>query len=200
MKEQQHKNHIHFYAISFGIVYWPLEAMIHTFIFHEGSFYDMLFHAETNEIWMRTLVSIAFIIFGIYAHLATKKQEQLIQKLKYQEARSRRIIETTCDAYISIDKHSIITGWNPKSEVMFGWKKSEVIGKLLTDVIIPEESRVAHLKGMTRYLETSRGSWLYRPIQVQANTRYDGEINIEITITPLQEENNLEFYTFIRKV
>jgi PAS domain S-box-containing protein len=194
------KNNISLFAIIFGFAYWPLEALIHTYLFHEGTFLEMLLHAGADEIWMRTLVSSAFIGLGIYAHISSRKQEELIQKLQYQELRSRRIIETACDAYISIDKHSIITGWNPKSKAMFGWERNEVIGKLLTDVIIPERSRKGHLKGMSRYLQTSRGPWLYRPVQVKANTKHHGEINIEITITPLQEEGNLEFYTFIRKV
>jgi len=194
------KKSVSFFAIVFGILYWPFEAAIHTFIFQEGTFFNMLVHAEADEVWMRILVALGFISLGVYAHITNKQQQALIQKLKYQEARSRRIIETACDAYVSIDKHSRITGWNPRAETIFGWQKHEVLDKPLAETLIPEKYRQAHQQGMARYLETSSGPWLYKPVQVKAITKAGEEITIEVSITPLQENDTLEFYTFIRKI
>lgn len=194
------RNWLGSYAIALGILYWPIESAIHAYVFQEGSFLAMLLHPEANEIWMRILISGAFIAFGFWTNSAQRQQHQLIEKLRYQEARARRIIETAYDAYISIDKQSNITGWNPQAEKLFGWQKREVIGKPLTSTIIPEKLHAAHRQGISRYLDTSQGPWLYRPVRVQALTKSGEEMTVEMAITPLQGEGSLEFYTFIRKV
>jgi len=193
-------NRLGTYAIVSGILYWPIESAIHAYIFQEGPFLAMLIQPEINEAWMRVLIATTFITFGLWVNKAEQKQHKLIQKLRYQEARARRIIETACDAYISIDQQSNITDWNPKAEILFGWRKSEVLGKSLTTTIIPEKFRKAHLQGISKYLDSSHGSWLYRPVRVQSLTKDGEEITIEITITPLKGEGSIEFYTFIRKV
>jgi len=200
LDEKKNTNRMGFYAIMLGILYWPIESAIHAYIFQEGTLLAMLFQPEINEAWMRILIASAFTTFGLWVNKAEQKQNELIQKLRYQEARARRIIETACDAYISIDQQSNITDWNPRAEVLFGWRKSEVLGKSLTTTIIPEKFRKAHLQGVSRYLDSSHGPWLYRPIRVQSLTKDGEEITIEITITPLKGEDSLEFYTFIRKV
>lgn len=193
-------NQIGPYAIIFGILYWPLEAAIHAYVFEEGDFLSMLFIPEPDEIWMRLIISTAFITLGVMANNALKQQNEFIEKLKRQEARSRRILETALDAYISIDENSIITDWNPKAESIFGWSRSMVIGKPLTETIIPERYQQMHMQGIKRYLETSSGPRLYKPITAQACTRMGEEITIEMAIVPLSDGENTEFYTFIKQL
>ena len=185
-------------AIAIGLLYWPFEAAIHAYVFDEGTFFDMLFEPEVNEMWMRSLTAISFVFLGIFANLTQKEQANLIIKLRNQEARSRRIVETAYDAYISIDSNSRITGWNPQAEALFGWTRHEVIGQPLTDCIVPEKSKHAHSTGIKKYLETSNGPWLYRPITTTALTKQGNEIEIEMAIIPLANGDIQEFFTFIR--
>jgi len=193
-------NRIGPYAIILGILYWPLEAAIHAYVFQEGAFLKMLLTIERDEIWMRLIISAAFITLGIMANNALKQQGEFIERLKQQEARSRRIIETALDAYISIDENSMITDWNPKAESIFGWSRRMVVGKPLTETIIPERYREMHMQGIKRYLETSSGPRLYKPITAQACTRLGEEITIEMAIVPLLDGGNTEFYTFIKQL
>lgn len=191
---------IGFAALIFGLLYWPLEALIHTYLFDSTSFFNAFFHPESNEIWMRLLISFAFITFGIYVNRTLHQQNELIQKLHHQHTRSRRIIESAYDAYISIDAENHITEWNTKAESIFGWSRSQVIGKALTNIIIPERFRQAHEQGMSRYLKTASGPWLYKKVTTQAIIKSGAEITIEMAITPLFDGVNQEFYTFIRQV
>ncbi len=200
MKTLKKINQIGPYAIAVGVLYWPFEAAIHAFVFDEGHFFDMLLLPGINELWMRSLTSASFIFLGFFANAMQRQQLQLIKKLKQQELRSRRIIETAYDAYISIDSESRITGWNPQAEAIFGWPRSAVMGKLLTDTIIPEQHKQAHLQGIERYLRTSSGPWLYKTIRAQAVTRAGNEIKVEMAIIPLANGDQQEFYTFIRQV
>lgn len=53
-----------FLAISF----WVLEAYIDSQMIENASFAMRLFPSDLNELWMRSLVCVFFIGFGLYAH------------------------------------------------------------------------------------------------------------------------------------
>jgi|GEM_PF-1922391 len=186
-------------AILFGIAYWPIEALIHSFLFESNSsLFQALFSPGLNEIWMRSLISSSFIALGLFVNRAASRQQRLIRQLRQQERRSRRVIETALDAYISINADGLVTDWNPQAEKLFGWRRNEVLDRPLDDFLIPERFREAHRRGMTRYLETSGGAWLYKTVQTFASHSDGNEVAIEMAIIPLESDGSREFYTFIR--
>ncbi len=61
------------------------------------------------------------------------------EKKAMQHARNAAlIIQTSNDAIMSVDMDSIITGWNPAAERMFGYLAEEAIGQLSTLLVPPE--------------------------------------------------------------
>jgi len=190
--------HIGLYAVLFGILYWPLETLIHVVIFEEGSFSDLFFAPEANEAWMRLLISVSFVAFGIYAHRIINHEKAMNRKLRQQQTRVRNVIDSAHDAYVSIDSNSIINDWNPMAEKMFGWSRNEAIGKSLLETIVPERFHQAHRHGMQSYLENSSGPWLYRSITTTARDNNNREFEIEMAIIPLRTGEEQEFYAFIR--
>jgi hypothetical protein len=48
--------------------YWVIEAYIDTFFIENVSFAMRLFPSDQNELWMRSLISLFFIGFGLYLH------------------------------------------------------------------------------------------------------------------------------------
>jgi len=187
-------------AITFGILYWPLETLIHSTIFNEGDFTAIFFYPDADEAWMRLLISLSFIAFGIYAHRAILQQRDLNKLLHQQKIRARSVIESAHDAYICIDTNSIITDWNSQSEMMFGWNRSDVIGKSLLGTIIPQRFHQAHQHGINNYLINSNGPWLYRTVSTSANHKQGHEIQIEMAIIPLSSGKQQEFFAFIREL
>ncbi|MFQ5344663.1 MAG: PAS domain S-box protein [Mariprofundus sp.] len=185
-------------GIMVGILYWPAEALIHDFILGQGSFLDNLFNADPNEIWMRTLISGMFIGFGFYAGKAVVHQQQLQERLRKKGERLHQIIDCTYDAYVSMDKDGLITGWNRSAEALFGWSVNQITGKSI-DVIIPEHLRDAHHHGMRRYQQRSIGPWLYKPVRTQALHQDGFEFSIEMVVTPIKSDGDEEFFAFIRE-
>src|ERR1039457_1858269 len=57
------------------------------------------------------------------------------------------------DAIILIDNGGNVSYWNTAAEKMFGYDKSEIMGRNL-EILIPPKFREAHLKGFTRFAET----------------------------------------------
>ncbi|MDQ6982257.1 MAG: PAS domain S-box protein [Mariprofundus sp.] len=185
-------------GILVGVLYWPAEALIHDFIFGQGSFMDNLLGSDSNEIWMRTLISTMFIGFGIYARKAVVHQQQLQEQLRKKSERLHQIIDCTYDAYVSMDRNGVITGWNRSAEALFGWPRSQITGQQL-DVIIPERLRDDHHQGIRRYQQDSIGPWLYKPVRTQALHQDGFEFSIEMVVTPIKSDGADEFFAFIRE-
>jgi len=187
-------------GVLLGVSYWPAEAAIHTWLFSRGSFVENLLHLDANEMWMRLIISLGFIAFGLYAQHTINQQQQMHARLKKQDERLKRIIDTAHDAYVSIDGAGAITGWNIRAEKMFGWQKPAVMGRLLEETIIPERLRQGYHRGMKRYMETSIGPWLYKPVKTTGLHKDGHEFSVELVVIPLRSEKGQEFFAFLREI
>ncbi len=186
-------------GIVVAILYWPFEAMIEAFLFGSKSFFNSLFSTEPHEIWMRTMISMVFVGFGLLAQRGLNQQHAFQQRLHRERDRLHKIIDNTYDAYVGMDEEGKITGWNRSAEMLFGWQMNEVMGQSLAEIIIPERQRSAHRKGLKDYKENSVGPWLYKPVYTQVLCRDGTEFVVEMVVTPLQSGDTQEFFAFIRK-
>ncbi len=99
-------------------------------------------------------------------------------KIAYQT-----LLDNSFDAIIAIDSEGLITTWNHRAESMFGWKAEEVIGKPLTQTIIPPAYREAHVNGLKRFMITKEIRVLNQRLELTAVHRKGYEIPIEISIS-----------------
>ncbi len=186
-------------GIAIAVLFWPLEAALHAFVFGKGAFAGNLFPADADELWMRSLISAAFIAFGLIGQRRLADLREFQQRIQIKRSRLQQIIDSAYDAYVAIDGQGHIIGWNRSAEKMFGWPVGEVMGRPLTGILIPERYRKAHSKGIRRYMDTGIGPKLYRPVQMEALHRDGSEFGIEMVITPLKHDGSQEFFAFIRK-
>jgi protein-histidine pros-kinase len=128
--------------------------------------------------------------------------KRMREDLEKSERRTRSIIDTAHDAYVSIDENSIVREWNKAAEEMFGWTCSEIQDRSLLDTVIPARYRDAHRKGMEHYLATGEGPALNHTLELAALRRDGGEFPIEFTIWPLEGEvdEGRTFHAFIRDI
>src|SRR5205807_7543489 len=77
--------------------------------------------------------------------------------LSASEERIRLILDSALDGLVTIDHTGTITGWSPQAETLFGWSAGEVLGRLLSQTIVPERYRAEHTQGLERYLATGEG-------------------------------------------
>lgn len=122
------------------------------------------------------------------------------KKLEQSEQRNLLIMNASLNAIITINMAGNITFWNDKAEKIFGWKKHEVLGKKLSNIIIPHQHREAHERGMQHYLKTSEGPVLNKTIELTALNINGEEFPIEISIAPLQQGNDQFFSAFIQDI
>lgn len=115
-------------------------------------------------------------------------------------ARNRKIIDTASEAFVAIDAAGMVTGWNRQAEATFGWASREVLGRRLSDLIIPPQHRDAHERGMRHHAATGEGPVLNRRIEITATRRDGGEFPVELAIWQVHEGASHTFNAFIRDI
>ena len=58
------------------------------------------------------------------------------------------ILESLPKALVGIDRSGKVSYWNKSAETLFQRPKSEAVGQLLSELIIPERYRNAHARGL----------------------------------------------------
>lgn len=175
--------------------------------FKTGKSWDDEFQIITdkgNERWIRVIGEVEHVngnynrIYGSFQDIDERKKAE--EKIKNSEERRKLIMNAALDAIICIDKEGIVTFWNPQAEQIFGWKATEVMGKLLSELIIPEDYRVMHENGMKNYLNTGKGPALNVLLQLSAIRRSGEEFPIELTVLPIKQDDEEFFCAFIRDI
>ena len=83
---------------------------------------------------------------------------------------------------------------------MFGWPRTEALGRELAELVIPERDHEAHRQGLRRYAETGMARVLNKRIEMSALHREGREFPVELAITPIGFGEELVFSAFIRDI
>ena len=86
---------------------------------------------------------IGLLISRLVARMGREEQarEERQRELRDSEARTRLVLDTSPDAYLTVDRDGIIVAWNQAAERLFGWGAGEAIGKPMRSLIVPPEFR-----------------------------------------------------------
>lgn len=126
--------------------------------------------------------------------------EQRKAALLMSESRLRATFDTALDAVVGMDAQGLIVEWNNSAETIFGWSKSEAIGKAMHDLIIPLQHRQAHQQGLVKFLQTGEERLINHNIEITALRRNGEEFPIELSITALKDQDLLRFTAFIADI
>ncbi len=122
------------------------------------------------------------------------------EELREAEERTALIVSNALDAVITIDADGRVTSWNPQAERIFGWPRESVLGRPLTESIIPPAYRAAHDRGLAHLRATGEGPVLNRRIELKGLHRSGAELDVELAITPLQVGGATVFSAFLRDI
>lgn len=100
-------------------------------------------------------------------------KRQAVQALLESERMARGIIDTALDAFIQMDEAGRIIDWNPQAQTTFGWSRDEAVGKILSDLILPQSHRAHHNEGLARFLRTGEGAILGKRFQIEGQHEAD---------------------------
>jgi PAS domain S-box-containing protein len=107
------------------------------------------------------------------------------------------VLQQTSVPVVVVDHRGLITQVNPRFEEVFGWQRSEILGKPLT-TIIPKTFRDAHHVGFSRFLGTGQPTLLGRPLTLPAIAKDGRVFDAEHVIVAEQREGRWVFAATIR--
>jgi PAS domain S-box-containing protein len=104
------------------------------------------------------------------------------ERLQITEALKSSIVDHALAALVTADAEGRIVEFNPAAENMFGHLRTSVIGKTVTNVIVPPRFRTAHEAGMQRMRAGGPQRVIGRRVEMQA-LRADGtEFPVEMVL------------------
>ncbi|MFT7100368.1 MAG: PAS domain S-box-containing protein [Bacteroidia bacterium] len=128
------------------------------------------------------------------------ERKELERQHKWSEMKLRLIIDTALDAVVTMDAAGNITEWNKNAEHIFGYMHDEVIGKSMSELIMPQRYRESHKKGMKHFLAGGKGVLINNRTEISAIDRNNREFPIELSITPVTQNGTTFFSAFIRDI
>lgn len=120
--------------------------------------------------------------------------------VRESEERKAAVLRSTLDSIIAMDQHGIITEFNPAAEEAFGFTRSEVLGKRLGDLIVPDRFREAHAVGLKRFIETGEGHVIGKRLELPAKRKDGSEFQSELTITRSDSDGMPAFTGVLRDI
>lgn len=120
--------------------------------------------------------------------------------LRESDRRNRAVLDNAGDAFIGMDAQGRVSAWNTACERTFGWRFAEAMGRLVSELIVPEPFRVAHQKGLERAVAGGPSSVLGHRLELPALHRDGHEFPIEITLWSLDVGDGRSFYAFARDI
>ena len=127
---------------------------------------------------------------------------QAEEAARESEAIKTSIFETALDAVISLDPNGDIVEFNPAAERMFGFRREDVIGREMAELIIPETLREAHRSAMRRVVEGAEPRLLGQRLELTALRSDGSEFPIELSIAAIQADDahRALFTGFVRDI
>lgn len=134
--------------------------------------------------------------------LRTQIQEtnNALKELWNSREATQSIIEQAYNAYVSTDDEGVIREWNTAAERMFGWSRSEILGRNLTETIIPEQYREVHIAGMKHFTTTGIETLMNKRVEIEALDRTGHVIPVELTFWHTKVHDKYVFHAFLHDI
>jgi len=123
-----------------------------------------------------------------------------LETIESQKHKLSAILDSSLDAMVQMNGEGFVTGWNRQAENIFGWSEADALGQPLHRLIVPQQFRDAHVKGLKHYLDTGIGPVLSSMIEINALHRQGHEFPVELSISSIGNRGNPEFNAFIRDI
>jgi PAS domain S-box-containing protein len=109
------------------------------------------------------------------------------------EARQRGFLEAALDCVIMIDAAGRVVEFNPAAEQTFGYRRADVIGRTLADLIVPPALRDRHRTALRNFVDTGRATLFGQRVEVTGMRADGSEFPVELALSQVEEDPLLIF-------
>jgi PAS domain S-box-containing protein len=127
------------------------------------------------------LVVLLILGVGIVSRLGKHRRKSDLD-LRQRDSKLAHVLESTDEAFVSIDAAGTITEWSLQAERLFGWPASDAVGLVLADTIIPAAQRAAHVQGVAHYTPGSSSVVVGQRLELTAKHRDGRDVPIELSV------------------
>ncbi len=135
---------------------------------------------------------------GFIRDISLRKQAEMREQLA--RAQFQDAVTAALDAIIIINETGEVLSFNPAAERIFGFTAEDVVGKPMSNFIVPERYRDAHTAGMKRYVETGEGPVINNRIEIQGLKADGEEMEIELAIKDIEGPSGKLFIGYARDI
>lgn len=154
-------------------------------------------HKDGRQVWLSWLGSWSEPAKRYFFVGRDMTEARLAQEsLRESERLARNIIETSLDAFVQTDETGSIVNLNSQAEKIFGWPRSQALGKNVFDLVIAESDRESEREALLRFARTGDGRGRRR--EVTALRRDGKEFRAELSVTALRRREGILFNAFFR--
>lgn len=105
-----------------------------------------------------------------------------LEQAQTGERRIQTIIESSQDPYFGIDLAGRITDWNSRAEAIFGWAREEVVGRKLSEILLPAREVPQIEEELREFVRTGQSRLNSRPVERTLVDRTGREIPVELRV------------------
>lgn len=120
--------------------------------------------------------------------------------LSDSQLRLNAIFRSALDPVVVTDSKGIVLDWNNDAIACFGFNRVQAIGKDFADLILPERSRAAHRRILSRYLATGDANLLGKREEIQALHLAGHEIPVELALGVSRGLDCPVFVAYLRNI
>lgn len=145
---------------------------------------------------MGAMIATALINVQRKANVLRKQSVDLVESQQQLKA----TVASALDAVIIADKDGLIIDWNDEAINCFGYSRDHAVGRTMSELIVPENMRLAHEAGMKRYLQTGEAKVIGNRIEINALNADGKEFPIELAVGSARTSNGPIFIAFARDI
>jgi PAS domain S-box-containing protein len=129
-----------------------------------------------------------------------RDQEKIARdrSLKVQE-RYSQLLDTAPDAMVVVDADSRIVLVNVRTETLFGYARSELVGRPLS-LLIPDRFRGGHAAYVTRFFSSPASRPMGAGLELFGRRKDGSEVSIEVSLSPLRVGDTVTISAAIRDI
>ncbi len=133
---------------------------------------------------MQLFLSLA-VLSTLLVSAVTAERTSALADLAEAEGRTRLILDTAQQAFVSVDADDRVVDWNPTAEKVFGWTREEALGLTAADALVPERLRTSYRRDFAEMLQAGGAARPDIRAEMMALHRDGHEVPVEVTGSPL---------------
>jgi PAS domain S-box-containing protein len=161
---------------------------------HRGPFADRGTHESLLllQIFMAATAATALAVAT-----SVEQRRRAEQQFRDGEERQRLVLESALDAVILMNETGHITDWSSRARDLFGWSREEVLGRHLSETLLPPDHRLAREWNVQGPPGSGPVPALNRRLEFDASTRDGRRIPVEMSLATLSTRDGTRYSAFV---